>query len=269
LITASILIPLVIWGIFALSTAFFGLFLAVIILIGAWEWSQLVGLDTKKNQITFLVCFLVLLALSFLAYQLNVTIFILIIACVWWLVAIKKIKAYRGETGIDPNKKVNYAIVGFLVLVPAWLAFIELHSKQDIGALLVLYVMMLAWVADTGAYFAGRKWGKTKLALEVSPGKSREGVYGGLCATTLFAFFAAGWFDLNMLQYFIFILLSIVVVTFSVVGDLTESLYKRIAQKKDSGTLLPGHGGVLDRIDSLTAAAPVFALGFVLVERFN
>ncbi len=269
LITASILIPLVIWGIFGLSTPFFALFLALVIFIGAWEWTQLVGLHAKKDQITFFAGLVILLLLSLLIYQVFTANIVLLFACIWWFFAIKKIKTYRGETGIDTGKKVDYAVSGYFILVPAWLAFVELHATEDIGALLVLYVMILVWVADTGAYFSGRKWGKTKLAPEVSPGKSREGVYGAMGASTLFAFFASGWFDFNLMQYIIFILLSVVVVVFSVIGDLTESLYKRIAEKKDSGSLLPGHGGVLDRIDSLTAAAPIFALGFVLVEKFS
>jgi phosphatidate cytidylyltransferase len=146
-------------------------------------------------------------------------------------------------------------VAGLLVLVPAWLALVRLHA---IAPNLMLFLLLLVVAADVGAYFGGRTFGKHKLAPQVSPGKTWEGVYGGLIAGALLAVIGVFWFRMSIAP---FIALCVVVVIASVIGDLTESLFKRHAGLKDSGSLLPGHGGVLDRIDSVTAAAPLFLIG--------
>jgi phosphatidate cytidylyltransferase len=140
-------------------------------------------------------------------------------------------------------------------LVPVWLALVRLHEQ---GPQLMLFLLLLVVAADIGAYFAGRALGKHKLAPRVSPGKTWEGVGGGLVAAAMMAAFGVWWFDMDAVP---FMALCIVVAIASVVGDLTESMFKRHAGLKDSGNLLPGHGGVLDRVDSVTAAAPVFLIG--------
>jgi phosphatidate cytidylyltransferase len=153
---------------------------------------------------------------------------------------------------------VNWAtasIAGFFVLVPAWLALARLHASDP---QLLLYLLLLVVAADIGAYFAGRRFGKNKLAPRVSPGKTWEGVLGGLAASALMALIGVRWFEVSAAS---FIGLCALVVAASIVGDLTESLFKRHAGLKDSGSLLPGHGGLLDRVDSITAAAPVFLVG--------
>ena len=125
----------------------------------------------------------------------------------------------------------------------------------------LLFLLLLIWTADSGAYFAGRKYGKNKLAPLISPGKTKEGAYAAFAASGIVAFFGGLWLDLSFIQFVFFILLSAIVVIYSIGGDLLESVYKRRAGVKDSGALLPGHGGVLDRIDSLMSAAPIFTLG--------
>jgi phosphatidate cytidylyltransferase len=130
-----------------------------------------------------------------------------------------------------------------------------------------MYALLLVWVADSGAYFAGRALGKRKLAPRVSPGKTWAGFWGGLIACAALALCVAWWRPPSALL--IWLALAVVVAAYSVVGDLTESLGKRFAGLKDSGTLIPGHGGVLDRFDSLLAAAPVLALGLQLMERLR
>lgn len=150
-------------------------------------------------------------------------------------------------------------MIGLLILLPAWqgLVFIK---QQPLGNWLIMAVMVLVWGADIGAYFSGKAFGKRKLAPQVSPGKSWEGVYGGLLLSLVIAAvvgLVAGW---SIGQIILGLLGAAVVVFISVVGDLTESMFKRQAGIKDSSNLLPGHGGVLDRIDSLTAAIPVFAV---------
>jgi len=158
---------------------------------------------------------------------------------------------------------------GFFVLVPAWIAPLALRElPQGLlpdGRWLTLYLLMIVWVADSGAYFAGHRWGKTKLAPHVSPGKTWEGVAGGLAAVLLLALLAGvfGW-RFGASELVIWVILSLVTAFVSVFGDLFESRAKRAAGVKDSGSILPGHGGVLDRIDAFTAAAPVFMLAWLL-----
>jgi phosphatidate cytidylyltransferase len=155
--------------------------------------------------------------------------------------------------------------LGFLLLVPAWLGLTSLHAAS---AWWLMYLFGLVWGADTGAYFAGRAFGKHKLAPHVSPGKTLEGFLGGLALTMAMAVAVAICRDLNSLRLAAFLGLSLLTVLASVLGDLFESMVKRHAGIKDSGTIFPGHGGALDRIDSLTAAAPVFALGWWLAGGF-
>ena len=150
--------------------------------------------------------------------------------------------------------------IGVLVLSAAWLSLLKLKSLESGNAWLLL-VLLIVWAADIGAYFSGKRWGKVKLAPNVSPGKTREGVYGGLVAVVVTSLVFALWNELTGAAIVYLVLLSIIVGFVSVMGDLFESLLKRFTGIKDSGSILPGHGGVLDRIDSILAAAPFFCLG--------
>ena len=120
---------------------------------------------------------------------------------------------------------------------------------------------MLIWAGDSGAYFFGRAFGRVKLAPSISPGKTREGLYGGLLASGLFAALAGVWLLDGRIQIAALVGLAVITILFSVVGDLFESLIKRQSKQKDSGTLFPGHGGMLDRLDSVFAALPIFVAG--------
>ena len=148
------------------------------------------------------------------------------------------------------------------MLIPAWASVVALHGVDPGGPQLVISLLILVSVADSGAYFAGRHWGRVKLAPAISPGKTREGVYGALAGSVIFALLLA-WFRPETGHPALLVLLCLAVTLISVAGDLFESLLKRQAGVKDSGKLLPGHGGVLDRIDSLTAAAPLYLLGLL------
>jgi phosphatidate cytidylyltransferase len=157
------------------------------------------------------------------------------------------------------------AVAGFFALVPAWAAIQSIHSSGESGPILTLFLLVLIWVADSGAYFAGHRWGRTKLAPIISPGKTREGLYGAMAGSVVCAVALSWWLgEWSRLHWML--LLCLATVLLSVVGDLFESLFKRQAGAKDSGAILPGHGGVLDRIDSVTAAAPLFLLGLILLE---
>jgi len=150
-------------------------------------------------------------------------------------------------------------LIGLLVLLPAWQGLVLL-KHWPLGNWLILSVMVLVWAADIGAYFSGRAFGKRKLAPQVSPGKSWEGVYGGLAVSLVITLVVGISRDWGVGQILLGLLGAALVVMASVIGDLTESMFKRRSGIKDSSNLLPGHGGVLDRIDSLTAAIPLFAV---------
>jgi len=268
LLTALILIPLVVWAVLGLSTAVLGLILGLFVLLGSWEWARLIGLQSTLARSAYVAFIAMLLYLSkfLLATSENFIFAALIAAGLWWLIGSAWVFRYRGETGLKAVDTQFGLFVGVIVLIPTWLAMTYIHAFSDNGPAMLLFVMVLIWAADSGAYFAGRKFGKHKLAPQVSPGKTIEGVVGGLLAAALFSIIGATSFDLPVLGGISFVLLSVIVVLLSVIGDLFESLFKRRAGVKDSGQLLPGHGGVLDRIDSLTAAAPIFALALAVFE---
>ncbi len=265
-LTALVLIPLTVWAIFGLDTPFLSIILAILVLAGAWEWTRLVPLATNFPRAVFLALMAVGLLATWLLLTSRGTVFpVLLVALLWWIGALFWITRYPGErSGHSSNRTVNLA-AGFLTLVPAWIALVAIHALPN-GSWMLLFVLVLMWVADSGAYFAGRQWGRHKLAPRVSPGKTWEGVAGGVVFTALYATLSGYYLGFLNYQLGLFVIVSMVAVAFSVVGDLLESLLKREQGLKDSGTLLPGHGGVLDRVDSVTAGAPIFLLGFSVME---
>jgi len=183
-------------------------------------------------------------------------IFLLALACTWWVIALAWL--ILAPTRHRPTVVL---LCGLPVLMPAFLALARTQISAPAhrsGPLLVLWLVLMVCAADIGAYFAGRRFGRRKLAPRVSPGKTWEGALGGLLMVALVAWGGAAYFDLPPLGAIAF---GCGVGIFSIIGDLTESMFKRAAALKDSGGLLPGHGGLLDRIDSVTAAAPLYALG--------
>jgi phosphatidate cytidylyltransferase len=153
-----------------------------------------------------------------------------------------------------------------VVLVPAWWALVALHGVSPSGRYYLLFLLVLVWVADSAAYFSGRLWGTNKLAPRISPGKTWEGVWGALIAGLVLGVLGVILFGVQGSRWVAFVALCAATVAFSILGDLAESAFKRQSGLKDSGQLLPGHGGILDRVDSLTAAAPVFMLGLWSLE---
>jgi phosphatidate cytidylyltransferase len=275
LLTIAVLLPLFVWCVLALPTAWFALCLALVVMIGAWEWAGLVGLGAPAARAIYLGVMVAALALAaWVATRPALRQLVLAATVVWWVVAMLWIRRYSQDPHgflrrIQQSGPLNFpphwlfGMLGIVVLVPAWIALVVIHGSPFAGNYLVLLLMGLVWGADCGAYVVGRRWGRTKLAPEVSPGKSWEGVYGGLAAATLIALGAGLWSGLDWRTLVTLALLGFVTVLFSIIGDLFESMVKRLAGVKDSGRLLPGHGGMLDRIDSVTAAAPVFALGLI------
>lgn len=267
ILTALVLIPLVFWGIFSLSNEGMAYALGVIVLIGSWEWTRMIGIRkmaVRGLYVALLGAILFILKDHYL--DRDVLQVALVASAVWWMIGLYLVFSYRGEKGIPANMLPFNMLVGFVLLIPTWMALLNLHNRFD-GSHWLLFVLALMWVADSGAYFVGRKFGKNKLAVHVSPGKSIEGVMGAMLAVVIYAIVSATyWIPVDDSRIFVFVALCVVVALFSVEGDLIESLYKRRIGIKDSGNILPGHGGILDRIDSVMAAAPLFMLGALLLE---
>ena len=231
--------------------------LTALVLAGAWEWSAFLRPSGTGVRLGYVVLVAALLPAAWYATSsVDGRQLILIVALVWWLVALAWIIfAPRSVTSWSAG------VAGLLALVPAWLALRWLLDLPH-GAQWVLFTLLLVWSADIGAYFAGHRFGRTRLAPEVSPGKTWEGVIGGVALSAVVAVAGSAWFALTLQT---FVPLCLAAVGFSIVGDLTESLLKRFAGVKDSGTLFPGHGGVMDRIDSVTGAAPVLFFGLTML----
>jgi phosphatidate cytidylyltransferase len=269
LLTAAILVPLIVWGILQLSTPYLALVLAAFVIQAGWEWGGLMKISSHGLRFGYAVIVGLCLAgvWVFVSRESTDWLALPVISLFWWILAVVWVITFPKYSARWSLPWVKF-FIGLLVLVPTWLAVVGLHEYSEKGPYLVLYLLSLIWVADSGAYFGGRRWGKHKLAVSVSPGKTWEGVISALAASTIYAMVAANLFSLPGNQWPAFIVLSLVAVAFSIVGDLSESMFKRHANVKDSGALLPGHGGVLDRIDSVTAAAPVFVVGLWLGD-FN
>jgi phosphatidate cytidylyltransferase len=230
--------------------------ISVAIFAGGYEWAGFARLQSVPARLAYAAA--ILLALTgaeMLSSDPRWLTNILRIAALWWLVAFLWL-ALRAQAG----GRLAAFVVGFLVLVPAGIGLSHLVTLQPHGQLLLLYLIVLIAAADVGAYFGGRKFGKRKLAPHVSPGKTWEGFAAGMLAAASVAVCCAFIFDL---PFWPWLFLCELIALVSVVGDLTESMFKRHVGLKDSGKLLPGHGGILDRIDSLTAAAPTFLLGLL------
>lgn len=265
IITALILLPLVIWGVLKLDSVVFASIIGAILMLGGTEWCRLAGLAKPLQQAGFLLILAVSLWLGWhYIDDARVVTAILWLALAWWLASLVWVLAYPRGQSIWYGPRLLRALAGLLVLVPTFVALVSLQAQPLYGPERVLYLMVLIWVADSGAYFTGRSLGRHKLAPKVSPGKSWEGVLGGLLASVLAAWLIADWRDLGLHFDVTSAVAIAVLILFSVLGDLTESMYKRHAGVKDSGSLLPGHGGVLDRLDSLTSASPIFLLVLTL-----
>lgn len=256
IITALILAALVLALIFFAPGWSFAGAMFFMALVGAWEWSALTDRSDRSSRLALVALFGALaIAGGWLQYRLTYPtglLLYMVLALAWWLFSLAWIAFWRVEFS-RPVK----ILCGVLTLLPSLAAVVAIRSFSPWYLVMMLLVTS---AADIGAYFTGRAIGRHKLAPQVSPGKTWEGVAGGIALVTLVAAVAARWLPVATGP---FILLCICVALLSVVGDLSESLFKRQAGIKDSGSLFPGHGGVLDRVDSLTAAAPLFWLGMM------
>ncbi|MFZ2407628.1 MAG: phosphatidate cytidylyltransferase [Methylobacter sp.] len=281
IITALILVPLVVLAVFQLPLEYFSLLVGLVTLLAAWEWTSLVGINSSvKRGLFLLMLILPMLWLHFWTQFLEVAAQVLdwpdvrdysgalewlvIAPVLFWILTMILIR--NTPTGVlKLELRVRYkALIGWLVLLAMWMFLTRLRSFY--GSELTLYFLILIWAADITAYFAGKKFGKTKLAPEISPGKTVQGMYGALiagavCAVVLSLIYGFPWMVASD-----FVMLSTLTVLISIYGDLFFSVVKRQRGVKDTGSVLPGHGGILDRIDSLIAAIPFFYAGILLIH---
>lgn len=265
IITALLLAPLIIWSIFALSETAFNLALAVVIGLAGWEWARLAGWQHTMLRIAYsLIIILLIYGITTVMHQAYVIDTLFGVVLLWWLWVLIHLFSYRWRALPMGVHTTFTLLAGIPVLLGTYFALMLLRHNPAYGPAYIMMLMLLVWGADTAAYFTGRRFGKNKLLLSVSPGKSWEGVWGALIASLILAVLGAMYFEKLDNHLPAFLLVSLLTVIFSIIGDLNESYFKRRAGVKDSGTILPGHGGILDRIDSLTSAAPVFYYGLVL-----
>jgi phosphatidate cytidylyltransferase len=255
LLTAFILAPLVIWAFLALSAEHFRwLFLGVSAWM-AWEFSALSGVKSFAARGLYTGLMPLLVALFWYGPAQELVGSVLWLASVFWVLVLVSFADVRLREGLW-RPVIFSLLAGLWVIVPMVLAFDLLREK---GLEWLFYGLFLVWIADSAAYFAGRRFGQRKLAPQISPGKTWEGVLGALLVVVVFSLVAHQALNAPMNVLF-FVLMSVLIAAISVLGDLFESLLKRLRSMKDSGSLLPGHGGIMDRMDGFTAALPVMAL---------
>ncbi|WOT04237.1 phosphatidate cytidylyltransferase [Shewanella youngdeokensis] len=276
IITAIWLIPLVFGAIFGLPTEYFSWALLGVFLIAGKEWGRIIDSQCEMTQWSFTITIGVLLiALNLFVPADEIwlrgmmhPIFLGVIAMggIWWLISFFMVITYPKSAGFWQKSHMLKSMFGQLTLIPCFVSLLSLKALSSdaapyFGGTLVFLVMLVVWATDSGAYFAGKSFGKHKLMPNVSPAKTVEGLIGGLLASMLIV---AGVMYFSPEQELgLLIAVTLFTALASAVGDLSESMFKRVANIKDSGTILPGHGGILDRIDSLTAALPVFTLIYI------
>lgn len=262
-IAAAILIPLALVAIFLLSANVFCLVTGIILLVAAWEWANIAGFVSQPLRILYSVITALLLFLSSKAAGYG---FFLGVGFTWWIIAIMFILTYPDSKQAWQPKIIKM-IIGWMVLIPAWQALIFIR-EHDQGSVLLLSLFCIIWIADISAYFFGKWFGRHKLVPKISPGKTWQGAIAAIIVVAICSSVTAKILGYSLLHLLGISLFSVITVAFSIMGDLLESMFKRERGLKDSGNLIPGHGGVLDRIDSLTAAAPVFALFLAFATGF-
>lgn len=254
ILSAIVMAVLFVCAVFVLNAAHFIFAMAGVVVLAGWEWARLSGVRNQVGRIVF-AAFIGVLCLSIL--NLNIHEMSLYLSPILWFLALYWVMKYPAL--LFWQHTFSRLLFGVLVLVTTWSALVVLRQSDNF-LVWVLLLMGLIWGADSGAYFVGRAFGKRKLARFVSPGKSWEGVAGGLVLTQIGVAVFALLSDFTFVQWCVLSFIALLTSSVSVLGDLTESLFKRHEQLKDSSHLIPGHGGVMDRVDSLTAAAPIYVL---------
>lgn len=272
LLAALIMAPLAIAAILILSTPWIVALTAVVFLAGLWEWFELAEIEDTLARTVLLVAHLALMVAivwasrsatgySYVLFQLAS-----VIGVIWWLLALLWLRSYDFASNHQSWARFFKLAAGALAVIPAWCALAWIHGTEPNGHIWLFTALAIVWAADSAAYFAGRHFGGTlfkgrKLAPRISPNKTYEGLLGGLAAGVLIGICGSLLAGASGAQVPLVAVVALAASLASVIGDLYESLLKRHAGVKDSGHLIPGHGGILDRIDGVLAALPVFAMG--------
>lgn len=262
ILTAIVLIPIVLLAVFYLPSTAFSIACGIVILLAAWEWACLIGV----KEYWLKLCYLATIVFLYILAQQIPFVWVLLLGVLWWICAALWILIYPRGRGIWQSKLVR-GIIGCLLLLPTWVGLVTIQGDfSHLGPWYLLFMLLIIWAMDSGAYFSGRLWGKSPLAPKISPKKTIQGLYGGLLLVFLVALVFIFAFHLHWHKALVILFVALLSAVVSVIGDLVESMFKRYQEVKDSGTLLPGHGGILDRIDSLLAVVPLFALIITLIE---
>lgn len=269
LLTAGILIPVVMLSILCLPISVLQWLIVGIVILAAKEWFTIIGF---ANWQQLSVAIVTLAIISGLVGLLPTLVLISLTLIVWGLILIVVSRyahhAMSACLQLLLMKRFNALILASLILALFGHSAVMLHQSTLLGPQQLLFVVVLVWLADTGGYFAGKRWGKTPLAKEISPNKTWEGVAGAIVLGGIWSVIAYNIGISGSITISSWLLLSLATLLISIVGDLFESVFKRHHKVKDSGNFLPGHGGMLDRIDSLIAAVPVFVSGLFLLGAF-
>lgn len=265
-LTALVLLPIAIGIVLLSPPEGFAVILALAFALAAWEWTRLCSVESMAIRIALIITLLAICAGLWLLRETPVWWLTIVLGVVWWSIALIWFRHVAfGAAPLTRNIAIKLA-AGVFVVVPAWVAAVQLHGNPEHGPYWVLFMLVLIWAADSFAYFAGSRWGRKKLAPQISPGKTWAGVYGALIGSSLVAVLGGWLLGESGVAWALLVVVAIITIAISIVGDLFESLMKRQANVKDSGHLFPGHGGLFDRLDSVFAAFPIFVAGKALID---
>ncbi|MFZ2237354.1 MAG: phosphatidate cytidylyltransferase [Dokdonella sp.] len=265
-LTALVLLPIAIGIVLLSPLPWFAVILALVFALAGWEWTRLCGVETFFMRGLLVFVFLASCAILWTLRDTPLWRLTIALGVVWWAVALFWFRhVVFGAAPLVRNVAIKLLAGGF-VLIPAWVAAVQLQGNPRHGPYWVLFMLVLIWAADSFAYFSGSRWGRSKLAPSISPGKTWAGVYGALIGSGLVAVLGGWLLGETGWEWALLVLVAVITIAVSIVGDLFESLVKRQANAKDSGTLFPGHGGLFDRLDSVFAAFPIFVAGKALID---
>ncbi len=265
IITALIVAPLGVALFLFTPPIVFAIIIGALCLVALWEWSRLSGMRSRPLRAMLVAFCGAIMVWLWLSRGSPFWLTTIGIGVAWWFVAVVWLKNYSFAAAPRPKNTAIKLVAGICAVIPAWVAVTDLRVHQTEYHMWALYSVILIWGADTFAYFAGKRFGRHKLAPNISPGKTIEGVYGALLGSAIVAAIGGYWLGVRGMLLVGLIVVALLSVLFSVVGDLFESVIKRQANVKDSGAMFPGHGGVFDRLDGAFAGIPIFVFGKFLL----